>query len=203
MDGVITDTMPAHCQAWRRTLKEFFDVDVPEMEIYRREGEKSDKSVSEILSRFSVFPSRTKLQDAIRFKANLFNKLAGKNVFYPGITDFIEKCSRNKILALVTGTQKKEVNRILSRTFMDCFKVIITCNDIEHGKPDPEPYLKALDGMSLDPSQCLVVENAPLGIKSAKGAGLPVCALATSLPAEELSQADYLCRNHAELFSLI
>jgi len=91
---------------------------------------------------------------------------------------------------------------MLSGSFRHLFKVVITCNDVEHGKPDPEPYLKALDLLQVSPQESLVIENAPLGIQSAKSAGIQVCALATSLPKEELTTADYLCRNHTELFAL-
>ena len=202
MDGVITDTMPAHCQAWIRTLREFFKIEVPEIEIYRREGEKSDKSVPEILAKYGALVLPGQLQEAIQAKADLFNKLAGKKVFYPGIASFLKKISRYKTLALVTGTQKKEVERMLSGSFRHLFKVVITCNDVEHGKPDPEPYLKAQDLLQVSPQESLVIENAPLGIQSAKSAGIQVCALATSLPKEELTTADYLCRNHTELFAL-
>jgi len=69
---------------------------------------------------------------------------------------------------------------------------MVTGDMISHGKPHPEPYLKACRLLKVHPSECLVVENAPFGIESAKRAGLYTVALTTSLPAGYLSGADHI-----------
>jgi beta-phosphoglucomutase len=61
---------------------------------------------------------------------------------------------------------------------------------VQNGKPHPEPYLKALQKLSLKPSQAIVFENAPFGIRSAQSAGLVCLALETSLPRAFLKKAD-------------
>ena len=68
--------------------------------------------------------------------------------------------------------------------------VLVTGDQVTNGKPDPEPYLAGLKGMALDADQCLVIEDAPPGIVSAKAAGLRVIALTTTHRAEALREAD-------------
>ena len=81
---------------------------------------------------------------------------------------------------------------------------MITAFDVTHGKPDPEPYLKAWERSGLKKEQCFVIENAPLGIRSGKAAGLTVYAVNTGiLTKEDLSQADLVFDNMTELLAFL
>ena len=92
----------------------------------------------------------------------------------------------------MTGTARHELHRILPEKFYDLFSVIVTGSDVKKGKPDPEPYVAALDKLKLKPNKAIVIENAPFGIRSAKAAGLKVIALETSLSKKYLSEADFI-----------
>jgi len=69
-------------------------------------------------------------------------------------------------------------------------KVLITADDVEHGKPHPEPYLKGAEGLRFKPADCLVIEDAPAGIRAARAAGMKVIGLASTYPASKLAEAD-------------
>ncbi len=66
-------------------------------------------------------------------------------------------------------------------------------------KPAPEPYLKAVEMLGVPKEQCLVIENAPLGIRSAKSAGLRCIAIPTYLDRDSLKEADVIVDSHIEL----
>jgi sugar-phosphatase len=66
----------------------------------------------------------------------------------------------------------------------------VTADDVNDGKPHPEPYLKGAELLGIDPNQCLVIEDAPAGIQAAHAAGMKVIGMASTYKAEELSQAD-------------
>ena len=68
---------------------------------------------------------------------------------------------------------------------------LVTVDDIENGKPAPDPYLKAAANLGVDPARCLVVEDAPAGISAAKAAGATVLALRTTHGPEDLGEADH------------
>ena len=202
MDGVITDSMPKHCRCWQKAFRDFFGISVPSLEIYRREGEKSDKSVREILALSGRSISDHELHEFLDHKASLFSG-TGKIRFFKGMKTFLKKLHRIKKTALVTGTQRREVLAHFDEKFLSVFDTLVTSTDVTHGKPHPEPYQKALTRLGVSPEKTLVVENAPYGIQSAKACGLKVIALPTSLPASELKAADFVLKSHEELFALL
>lgn len=70
-------------------------------------------------------------------------------------------------------------------------RALVTVDDIEHGKPAPDPYLRAAELLGVDPARCLVVEDAPAGVQAAKSAGATVLALRTTHRRDDLSLADH------------
>jgi len=72
------------------------------------------------------------------------------------------------------------------------FTAVVNSSHIKKGKPDPEIYLKVASLLNVPPKNCLVFEDAVVGIKSAKAAGMKVIAVATTQPKEELSEADMI-----------
>ena len=90
----------------------------------------------------------------------------------------------------MTGTRLDVVKKVLQAGLENIFEVIVTGEMVNRGKPNPEPYLKAVDELKVTKEDCVVVENAPAGITSAKSAGLTCIAVQTSLSEEYLQDAD-------------
>ncbi len=67
---------------------------------------------------------------------------------------------------------------------------MITADDVQNGKPAPDPYWQAAQGLGVDPARCLVIEDAPVGVRAAHAAGARVVAVQTTHGAEELFEAD-------------
>ena len=79
----------------------------------------------------------------------------------------------------------------------------MTADDIKRGKPDPPPFQRAMQALRTEPKACVVIENAPFGIQSARAAGCSVIAICSTLSREDLSEAHYLVNDHHELESLL
>lgn len=78
--------------------------------------------------------------------------------------------------------------------------VLVTADDISRGKPDPEPYLLAAQRLQVDPGRCLVIEDAPAGLRSGRAAGAATVGVVTTTPADELaSLADLVVNDLAAL----
>ncbi|MGC1208131.1 MAG: HAD-IA family hydrolase [Ornithinimicrobium sp.] len=88
--------------------------------------------------------------------------------------------------AIVTSATRRLAVLRLEAAGLDIPEVMVTVDDITRGKPDPEPYLLAAQHLKADPTQCLVVEDAPSGLASAKAAGCATLALLTTTSSEEL-----------------
>jgi sugar-phosphatase len=76
--------------------------------------------------------------------------------------------------------------------------VLVTADDVVHGKPHPEPFLEAARRLGVDPRRCLVIEDAPKGLEAAKAAGCFTLAVVTTTPREELS-ADGIVNDLSEV----
>jgi mannitol-1-/sugar-/sorbitol-6-phosphatase len=68
--------------------------------------------------------------------------------------------------------------------------VLVTSDDVTHGKPHPEPYLKGAERLGFAPAECLVIEDAPAGIQSARAAGMKVIGMASTYSPSLLAEAD-------------
>ncbi|MDD4940699.1 MAG: HAD family phosphatase [Candidatus Omnitrophica bacterium] len=198
MDGVIVDSMPYHFLAWYEALRPY-GVRVSCFEVYRREGEQWDKSLSDFLRMGGYAPTTRLMRTVFAARQKIFRKYFTRTLF-PKVEDFLAGLAdRGYTLALVTGTPHDQVAHILPASVKSSFSCMVTGDTVRRGKPHPEPYLKAARLLRLSPHECVVVENAPFGIESAKRAGMFCIALTTSLPAGYLSGADHIADTLEEI----
>ena len=92
--------------------------------------------------------------------------------------------------AIATSSLRRIVLPRLSILELASPAVLVTSEDITHGKPAPDPYLKAAEELGYLPAECVVIEDAPAGIRSARAAGARVIAVATTHELDELQAAD-------------
>jgi beta-phosphoglucomutase len=191
MDGVVLNSMPTHLLTWQRTLAPL-GVELSADDLYPLEGvptESTAKLLTErLLGQACSDEEARRLADA---KRALFDQLF-EPAFVPGILPLLyDLRGRGYKLGLVTGSARSVVDGSLAPTgVIGLFDTIVAGDQVSRGKPAPEPYRRAATRLELPPSECLAVENAPLGIQSAKAAGMACVALETTLPAERLSAAD-------------
>ncbi len=190
MDGVILDSLPAHLSSWQRTLAPL-GIDLSADDLYPLEGVPTERTAQRLTERLlGRACSDEEAQRLARTKRAFFREMFHPT-FIPGIVPLLHDLrGRGYRLALVTGSASSVVGESLAPTGLaHLFEVIVTGDQVSQGKPDPEPYQSAAVRLGLRPSECLAVENAPLGIQSAKAAGMGCLALRTTLPADRLSAA--------------
>lgn len=198
MDGVITNTMPDHYRIWKVIFAKE-DIHVSHLDVYKREGQRGINSILEIFQENGKAIGIQEAKKILQAKERCFKKIV-KRRFIPGARKFLHDLyNRNFRLALVTGTSRHELHRILPKDIVKLFCVIVTGSDVKNGKPHPEPYLKALKKLKLKPKDTMALENAPFGIESAKKAGLTCLALETSLTREYLKGADAIFSSMKDL----
>jgi beta-phosphoglucomutase len=202
MDGVIVDSMPYHFIAWYEALRPE-GLRVSCFDVYTKEGEKWDKTLKALLKAAGINPTRQKLRQVFLRRQKLFRKYF-KRFIFSGAEDFLG-CLKTKgyRLGLVTGTPREELNHILPARIKCLFEKLVTGDCVKRGKPHPEPYLTAARMLGMSPAQCVVIENAPLGIASAKKAGMYCIALTTSLPPTYLKKADRIVNSFSEITEII
>lgn len=202
MDGVIVDSMPYHFLAWYEALRPL-GIRVSCFDVYAKEGEQWEKSLKDFLRHSGVNPSQDMLKRVFLRRQKIFKKNF-KRFIFSGVYDFLI-CLKNKgyRLSLVTGTPQDEVKRILPKRIYSLFNSMVCGDSVKKGKPHPQPYLTAARMLKLRPDQCVVIENAPYGIQSAKKAGMFCIALTTSLPKDYLKKADLTVQRLEEITAIV
>lgn len=173
MDGVLVDAMPYHCKALQIAIKQETDIDIDDRTIFLLEGMPADEMIKEIFIRkgYDNNPYYFSIVDKIHnLKKEILKQIL---VVKPidGVRELIAELDCLK--AIVSGAARQEVEDIIYKSFdREKFNVVITGDDLEEGKPNPDPFETALERMNLKPQEALVVENAPLGVQAANKAGI-------------------------------
>jgi beta-phosphoglucomutase len=182
MDGVLVDAMPFHCEAIKTAAKQEVDIDVEQRDVYLLEGMPGEDMVKELLKhkRYTgnidaVSDDNSEKLDSIAHQIHERKKAIFEQINasapIPNAKELVSSLRCKK--ALVSGAAKQEVHSIINKYFgKDAFDVIVTGEDLEEGKPSPDPFRTALIKMGLRETEAIVVENAPLGVKAANNAGI-------------------------------
>lgn len=191
MDGVIIDSMPYHFLAWYEAMRPI-GIRVSCFDVYSKEGEDWKKTLREFLKKAGIKPAERTLSGIFRRRKKIFKRSFKRFIFRGAKETLVYLKKKGYLLGLVTGTPSKEVKKILPASIYKLFGCVVGGDEVKRGKPHPEPYLKAAWMMGVQPSECVVIENAPFGIRSAKKAGMFCMAVTTGLTKEYLKEADVI-----------
>jgi HAD superfamily hydrolase (TIGR01509 family) len=185
LDGVLINSEPLHCRAFQEVLGSY-GVGLTDREYYTHYIVYSDREVLERL-----LPDRQILDAAVSAKERRYWELveAGVPPFQDGLA-LLAKTDGWRV-GLATGSIRREAELALrSLGVLDRFEVIVTREDCRNGKPDPEPFLRAAEGLRLPARQCVAIEDTPGGVEAAKAAGMIAVAVTHSCSRNQLSGAD-------------
>lgn len=182
MDGVLFDTMPIHASSWAETASHF-GLNAKKDEFYLFEGMKGTQTIRELYIRQkNEEPSTEFVDEVYQYKCESFK--SSDIPIHPinGVQDLIEYLrGRNISIGVVTGSTRHNAEERILRYFGDTIEPqnIITADDVTNGKPDPEPYTKGCERFGATRDEVVVIENAPLGVRSSAGAGIFTIAVTT------------------------
>ena len=204
-DGILYNSMPYHAESWAYAMTKHGLPYTPE-ECYRNEGRTSTGVIQEYYLRiFGKEASPEIIQAIYADKTEHFNEMTGGFPgTIPGVSDVLHFLYDHGVQCwVVTGSGQHNLIDALNETFDHVFTGNISSFDVLHGKPDPEPYLKAWSRSGFKKEECMVVENAPLGVRAAKAAELFTCAVNTGpLPDSDLA-AEGADRIFPDMYALL
>ncbi len=189
LDGVIVDTTDYHFQAWQKALAEF-GLEMSEEQFRSTFGMRNQEILRTL---FGSKLSSEQIEEIGRRKEAIYRELVHRHITpMPGLLRLIQELKARRFrIAVATSTPRANASLILKALKLEHeLAALVTEEDVEEGKPDPEIFLKAAEKCLADPENCIVIEDSPAGIKAAKAAGMKAIALTTTRPAEELSEAD-------------
>lgn len=183
MDGVLFDSMPYHAVAWSKVCTEY-GLAMTEEEVYMNEGRTGFSTINWLTMRqWGRETTQEEVEHIYQLKCDVFNQFPPAPKM-PGAESVMEQIRHSgRTIMVVTGSGQASLLDRLTTNYPGFFspELIVCSHDVNHGKPNPEPYLIGLkklgaainpDHSPLRPWEALVVENAPLGVRAGVAAGV-------------------------------
>jgi len=168
-DGTIVDSMPLHYKAWSKMLAEW-DCPFSEELFYAWGG----MAVTEVIIRLNKIHGLQMPPEAMAHRKEEFYLQSLPEVqAIPEVVEHIEASYGKIPFAVVSGSARDSVTSSLEIVkLLDKFDTLVCFGDYKKSKPDPEPFLVAAQRLGVAPQDCLVFEDAEMGIQSAEAAGM-------------------------------
>lgn len=173
MDGTLYDSMPKHAKAWQQMCAEN-GLGADYEEFFAFEGMTGAQTINTLMQRCrGREATKEECENLYKRKTEIFSSLPDVSPM-PGaqqLTSLMKEVGMRRVL--VTGSGQASLLNRLEQDFPGVFLpgMKVTSRDVTHGKPHPEPYIRAMQLAQVSPSQAIAIENAPLGVKSAATAG--------------------------------
>ena len=208
-NGIIVDDEPIHFRLFQRVFAEE-GIDLSEATYYQRYLGFDDRGA--FLAGFGDHGKTVgaaKLQELIARKADYYQEAIRNHVaIFPGVKALVKDLSGTIPLAVASGALRQEIETILQTAgLLRHFRAIVSAEDVQQGKPEPEIFVKALtalnacsgDETAIAPTDCVVIEDSKEGVRGARHAGMKCLAVTNSHPTELLREADAIVASLEEV----
>jgi beta-phosphoglucomutase len=189
MDGVLVDSGEHHRAAWQALMTEL-GADVTSPEFWRLTiGRPAHEAIGLLLGRELEYDEAMELAGR---KRDLYRHFAQRGaIAVPGVADFVGSVARSgTVCAVATSASRPDARHVLdSLGLAGHFGAVVTAEDVTRGKPDPEVYVRAAARIGVAPPDCLVFEDAVVGVQAARRAGMRVIGVTTAHTGDELRAA--------------
>ena len=182
-------------------MKHIFDdlgIAMDKQDIYDLEGSPTVEIVGSLLEKEGIDPNNFDVDGLIKRYREEFARILVLSSFKE-MDECLPILKERFLLSVVSGADRNIVHDVIGRLFDGIFDVVLSGEDLERGKPEPDPFLKVAEVLNVDRSECLVVENAPMGVEAANRAGMFCVAVPTYVSKESIATADRIVDDHRML----
>ena len=171
LDGTLVDTMPLHYRAWNRAMQRAGLKEELSEDLFYSLGGVPTRRVARLLA--DHYGLTVDVERVFHEKEALFLELQSEMRLIDAVVTFARKAQGHVPLSVASGGPRDVVRVTLARMGLkDLFPVVVTPEDVAHGKPSPDMFLLAAKRMGVAPERCLVFEDAEPGIQAAEAAGM-------------------------------
>jgi len=202
MDGVLVDSEPRHEQAFLDVVREIGYGDRLALRFADYIGRTDQELWADFIARHEpphsfedlLARKRERMVEIIRQEQPLFDQVPA----------LVEKLAARYALALASGSERMVVDEVLKlKDLRRFFSAVVTSSEVEHGKPEPDIFLRTAELLRLPPGSCCVIEDSKPGIEGSLAAGMQVIAITNTHSAEELHHATHVVRTYGEIERLL
>ena len=199
-NGVIINDEPLQMKAYQEILKGE-DIELTEEQYYASMGMDDRSFVKSSYARAGKEVTENRIEAIREAKTAKWREIVEQEIpLFDGVENFVRKMEKDFALGIVSMARREEIEFILEATNLrGCFSIIVSAEDVEHHKPNPECYHKGFNLIDaarttrgsnpIVHGDCLVIEDAPQGIRAGKAAGLKTLGISNTVSAEALREA--------------
>jgi beta-phosphoglucomutase family hydrolase len=191
MDGVIADTGPYHLKAWQETFSKR-GIEFTENDFRHSFGMRNDAIIPVILGKEIM---REEIDRISYEKEAVFRRLIGGDIKpLPGVIALMKSLAEAGFkMALASSTPRENIRLVTGSLGIEKYlESIAGAEDVQRGKPDPQVFLLAAEGLGVKLENCIVIEDAVAGVTAARRAGMRCLAVTTTHPRGSLREADLI-----------
>ena len=171
LDGTLVDTMPLHYRAWDTAMRRAGLPQRLDEDLFYSLGGVPTRKVAELIARH--YGLAVDAEQVFHAKEALFRELQADARLIEPVAAFARAAAATHPVAVASGGPREIVHRSLELAGLaPLFKVVVTADDVTHGKPAPDMFLLAAARMGVAPAECLVFEDAAPGLQAAGAAGM-------------------------------
>jgi len=171
LDGTLVDTMPLHYRAWDAAMRSVGLKCPLDEDLFYSLGGVPTRRVAELIAQH--YQLDIDAEQVFHTKENLFKELQADARLIEPVVSFARRVAAKYPVSIASGGPREVVTRMLELTKLALlFRVVITADDVVHGKPSPDMFLLAASQMGVQPERCLVFEDAEPGMRAAEAAGM-------------------------------
>jgi HAD superfamily hydrolase (TIGR01549 family) len=198
MDGVIVDSEPLHERAFRHVFAEIGHAETHGVDFPSYYG-KSDVQVwRDFIARHQSPHTLAELLG--RKERHFANFIVAEEPIFDGLPELLERCAARWPVGLASGSRHATINSVLAlRGLRRHFRAIVSSEDVPHGKPAPDVFLRAAELLGVAPAECVVIEDSAAGVTAGRAAGMTVIGITNSLPAEKIAHAHHVVNDYAQI----
>lgn len=197
MDGVLVDSMPFHAAAWKKAFLDM-GMEIQDEDIYAIEGSNPRNGLPLLIRKARKEPEAFDFETITAIYRQEFKRIFELKAF-DGMKECLELLKSRFLLSVVSGSDRFIVNGIIDQLFPGIFDTVVTGDDVLNSKPHPDPFLKAVELLNVGIKECMVIENAILGVEAAKKANIYCIGIPTYVKPSELDKADLVVGDHQKL----
>ena len=199
LDGTLLDNNAFHLESWKQYLRQI-NREMSDEEYNEKINGRTNRDVVKYL--YGENLSEDEIWKYTMEKEALYRELYKPHIApVAGLMDLLKQLDNLQVpMAIATSGVQVNIDFMFEHVpIKKFFRKVVDSSYITRGKPDPEIFLKAAEFLQTPPSECLVFEDAVVGVKAAKAAGMKVVAVLTTHTSDELSGSDLIVQDYREL----
>jgi HAD superfamily hydrolase (TIGR01509 family) len=202
MDGVIVDSEPRHERAFLDVFEQMGYGQTHGVHFEQYIG-RSDRAVwVDFIARHQPKQS---IEELTAWKQNhVIEILRREQPIFEGLPELVAQLAASHRLAVASGSVHLVIDEVLAmKSLRRHFPIVVSVQDVAHGKPAPDIFLRAAVLLGVEPAACCVIEDSAAGVTAARAAGMTAIAITNTLSAEKLAHAHHVLRTYGEIGRLL